>query len=290
MSANNFKLTLDTLAPNGSFTNTSPYYFADQNALVTVQNQVTLTFNIGDASYMKVWYDLYNAAWYSSHIERGTNGSGEPIWQAKSGLSSAESTAASAIATKLNWVQNDNTKIDWIPASSSYLMTFPVNGSTVMGNNYYAHVIFVDDVGNMTDILTSCEIRAEMELPTISSLYAEDKDSHSTAYTNGATFTLHVTASDTGTVQSGLKQIEITGNIENSPIVVASSSFSAGGTYSQDLTFTSGATAATDTFCALHTGFFTVIFLTACFLAGAFFTTDFLVFTFLVFTVILFFL
>ena len=45
--ANNFKLTLDTLAPEGSITRPSQY----------LNNNATLAINKGDATHMKVWFD-----------------------------------------------------------------------------------------------------------------------------------------------------------------------------------------------------------------------------------------
>jgi hypothetical protein len=45
--ANNFKLTLDTLAPTGEIT--KPADFLKENA--------TLTIDKGDATHMKVWFD-----------------------------------------------------------------------------------------------------------------------------------------------------------------------------------------------------------------------------------------
>lgn len=47
MAKNNFGLTLDTLAPVGSITRPNGY----------VQTQDTLTISVGDATYMKVWFD-----------------------------------------------------------------------------------------------------------------------------------------------------------------------------------------------------------------------------------------
>lgn len=48
MSVNNFKLTLDTIAPSGTITRTSQY--------IQQATSVTLTQS-GNAEYMKVWYD-----------------------------------------------------------------------------------------------------------------------------------------------------------------------------------------------------------------------------------------
>ena len=48
MSANNFKLTLDTLAPVGSV---SP------SSLTATNKSLPITINKGDATYMQVWYD-----------------------------------------------------------------------------------------------------------------------------------------------------------------------------------------------------------------------------------------
>ena len=48
MSANNFKLTLDTLAPVGSV---SP------SSLTATNKSLAITINKGDATYMQVWYD-----------------------------------------------------------------------------------------------------------------------------------------------------------------------------------------------------------------------------------------
>jgi hypothetical protein len=45
--ANNFKLTLDTLAPEGSITRPAEFLNAEG----------TLTINKGDATHMKVWFD-----------------------------------------------------------------------------------------------------------------------------------------------------------------------------------------------------------------------------------------
>lgn len=49
MSQNNFKLTLDTLAPVGKLTYPT--------SLATVKNYIDITMEIGDATYMQVWYD-----------------------------------------------------------------------------------------------------------------------------------------------------------------------------------------------------------------------------------------
>ena len=48
MSANNFQLTLDTLAPKGSI---SP------SSLTATNKSLPVTINKGDATYMQVWYD-----------------------------------------------------------------------------------------------------------------------------------------------------------------------------------------------------------------------------------------
>ena len=48
MSANNFRLTLDTLAPVGSV---SP------SSLTATNKSLPITINKGDATYMQVWYD-----------------------------------------------------------------------------------------------------------------------------------------------------------------------------------------------------------------------------------------
>ena len=47
--ANNFKLTLDTLAPQGSISRLAEHEFIKAN--------VDLTIDKGDATYMKVWFD-----------------------------------------------------------------------------------------------------------------------------------------------------------------------------------------------------------------------------------------
>ena len=48
MSANNFQLTLDTLAPSGSI---SP------SSLTAINKSLPLSIEKGDATYMQVWYD-----------------------------------------------------------------------------------------------------------------------------------------------------------------------------------------------------------------------------------------
>ena len=246
MSSNNFKLTLDTLAPTCSFTGIS----APSAVLATVQTQIELTFDKGDSSYMKVWYDSYDATWYSTHIERAAASAGD-TWQAKSGLTGTDATNAAAVVSKLNWVQGDSTKIDWIPAATSYTMSFGEIGTgsgQVLTGSFYAHAIFVDDVGNMTDILTSCLIKADIQAPVISSLYAQDSDSTDTTYnrnyTNSATFNLYLTATD---AFAGLDHLTITGNIIGSPKTVNSSSLDGSGNYVEALTFVDGATHGTQT-------------------------------------------
>lgn len=51
MSANNFQLTLDTLAPNGGEHAISP------SSLTATNKSLPITINKDDATYMKVWYD-----------------------------------------------------------------------------------------------------------------------------------------------------------------------------------------------------------------------------------------
>ena len=51
MSANNFQLTLDTLAPNGGEHAISP------SSLTATNKSLLITINKDDATYMKVWYD-----------------------------------------------------------------------------------------------------------------------------------------------------------------------------------------------------------------------------------------
>ena len=50
MSANNFKLTLDTLAPVGSV---SP----GKDTLTATNSSLSLSIEKDDATYMQVWYD-----------------------------------------------------------------------------------------------------------------------------------------------------------------------------------------------------------------------------------------
>lgn len=72
MSANNIKLTLDTIAPSGGITSPS------EQISTTKTNGATLTINKGDASFMLVWFD---GTQYASAIPTG---SGAPTWEAAS--------------------------------------------------------------------------------------------------------------------------------------------------------------------------------------------------------------
>ena len=52
MSANNFRLTLDTIAPAGSITSPAPSV-----AITNIKNTIDVGINKGDATYMKFWVD-----------------------------------------------------------------------------------------------------------------------------------------------------------------------------------------------------------------------------------------
>jgi hypothetical protein len=58
MSANNFRLTLDTIAPNGAFE--SPV-----SGITYVQRTIEAEFDTDNAHYMKVWADSHAASWYN---------------------------------------------------------------------------------------------------------------------------------------------------------------------------------------------------------------------------------
>lgn len=186
MSANNFQLTLDTLAPTGSI---SP------SSLTAVKDSITVTINKGDATYMQIWYDT-----------------------------SANTASAPA-----------NTP--WIAAASSHNVGFSANGT------YYVHVILMDDVRNQSQVYHSGQIISDTVVPVITTIYAEDVDSHSHTYTNESEFNFYVKASDAA---SGLQKVVISGNFTGSPKTVNAASFTSG-EWQGHLTFTSSAAHASQT-------------------------------------------
>lgn len=187
MSQNNFQLTLDTLAPDGSITYPT--------SLATVKNSITVTLNKGDATYMQVWYDT---------------------------------TANTATAPA-------NTP--WIAAATSHTVGFSTDGT------YYVHVILMDEVRNARAALHSAQIISDTEVPVITTIYAEDLDSHSHTYTNESEFNFYVKASDAA---SGLQKVVISGNFVGSPKTVNSASFTSG-EWQGHLTFKSDAAHASQT-------------------------------------------
>lgn len=172
MSANNFRLTLDTIAPTGAI--------SFPTELENIQRNITITLTKGEAVYMKVWFD--------------SNSSANEI--------PPDSGAGS---------------VPWILADTSYSKTFSADG------NYYAHVVLLDDVGNASPIYNSALIIADTQIPVVSNFYAYDIDSNSHDFVNGNAgldrkFKLHIEAGDTGTYQSGLKEVRISGNFEEKDI------------------------------------------------------------------------
>jgi len=172
MSANNFKLTLDTVAPNAAA-------FTSPTTQALVKNNITAEFNTDGASYMKVWAD--------------------------------DSNSTASVPSGLNWV----------PAASSYNVVFNADG------NYYLHAIFMDDVGNTSAIKHSGPVRSDTVAPTIgATLYAYDLDNTSNhSYTNDLTFGIHIEAADSGTIQSGLREVTIACADFTSTVTINESSF-----------------------------------------------------------------
>ena len=238
--SNNFKLTLDTLAPN-SCAITYP------TSTVNVQSSITATFSnptnlnpdTGNATYMKVWYDTKNAT------DTGT-------------------TVPSYYPT--NSSGNGNTAVVWEPINTSKTFTFSSDGL------YYVHAIFLDDVGNQTAIKTSALIRSDTLAPSFDpnwtsggtetpDVYVYDKDSNSHDFVNNndqpsagrCTFGVHIYANDVGEVMSDLDYVVITqadlvGNDGDGRVKINSGSFNSSHIYTGDLVFKDGTTEGMKTF------------------------------------------
>jgi len=208
MSANNFKLTLDTIAPVGSFVLTD---WGD-NETIYINTSKQLSLNKGDASFMKIWYD------------------------------------GSASTSTIPSTYGNNTTLNWIPAAATYTMSFHADGE------YYCHVAFMDDVGNISSVAHSKEIMYETQRPTFVTVdnklqfYAYDLDDTDTTrkylYTNSATFGFHFKVADTGTTQSLVDHVVLRGNFTGSPKTLSGSDINSSGEPAStlNLTFTSGAT------------------------------------------------
>ena len=126
----------------------------------------------------------------------------------------------------------------WIEAVATYRMGFSQNGA------HYVHVLFMDDVGNVSEAKHSGKIIYDTISPTIKSAYAADKDSGSHTITNDSTITIHIEASDNG---STLDYVTIEGPIAGGKQTVSAANFK-NGIWDGDITFASGTTSGNKTF------------------------------------------
>lgn len=126
----------------------------------------------------------------------------------------------------------------WVEAVATYRMGFSQNGA------HYVHVLFMDDVGNVSEAKHSGKIIYDTISPTIKSAYAADKDSGSHTITNDDTITIHIEASDNG---STLDYVTIEGPIDGGKQTVSAANFK-NSIWDGDITFASGTTAGNKTF------------------------------------------
>lgn len=204
MSANNFRLTLDTTAPNGTG-------ITAVNKLFT-QDSVTVTLSVGDADYMKLWYDTH----------AGT--AGDPT------------------------TEPGDTYFKWVPASTSATVSFQdpdTSGHPYLTGSFYVHAILMDEVGNKSAITSSSEIVVERILPLINTFYAYDRTDNSHTYTNERTFGIYVYPTDSANGDSGIKKITLSCTDFTSDIVVLESEFTTDSgkrVYNHEISFKSTAT------------------------------------------------
>lgn len=106
------------------------------------------------------------------------------------------------------------TTATWEAFSSTKSLTMSTNG------RYYAHAVFLDNVGNQSAVAHSAIIVADTVSPTVT-IKIYDLDSGSETLTNDKTVKVVITASDTGTIQSGLDNIVISGDTTTRTISAA---------------------------------------------------------------------
>lgn len=127
--ANNFKLTLDTLAPTGSITRPAQY-IKDLNGNFTISNQKNSGYSGDDtASQMYVWIDT-----------------------------TATGSAPAGIDTATGWEA----------AASSKKLSTCIGAPTTEGS-YYGHVIFRDALGNRSAVYNTAIMTYDKTAPEISS-------------------------------------------------------------------------------------------------------------------------
>lgn len=141
---NHFNLTLDTLAPSGSISRTNQYINANEN----------LTISIGDATFMKVWFD--------------TNATGTKVIPDPENPGQTIPDPGYAGAS-------------WEAASTTKQTAFIDDG------RYYYHLVLMDDVANESEVYNTQIIVFDTTAPVASSAYMEDPDSHSRVITNDTT-------------------------------------------------------------------------------------------------------
>jgi len=170
MSANNFILTLDTIAPTGSITK------PDQSK--SVSGSISLTLTTGGANYMKVWAEDSSSAAPSSapsninwvpantsyQINFGTDGDYKlyAVFMDDVGNVSNVVTTTNAavvirsdrVAPTINNTQGHLYAYDWDDPTNH---TF-TNGSTGTGNEYKfgIHLEITDDFSGLKEVVVSC--------------------------------------------------------------------------------------------------------------------------------------
>jgi len=275
MSANNFLLTLDTIAPRGGI--------IDPAAQVEVKGSIQLTISYNSnadakyngAAYMKVWYDTTSSpssvpadnvvpwttlnttptlsfasnGYYYAHLVLLDNvGNQSQIYNSPMIVSD---TQAPVIRELWAYDKTVPTGYEDLPGTAT---SYTAASTYTAGTDYFyinESSQYVPDYSITSQATFNASKTEHGTLYTRSGVeYPEYQNSH--VYTNESTFGIHIKAYDTGTTQSGLKEVRITGNLvypsSQTCVTIAGSSFNnTTNVYEGDLTFAGGATPGTQT-------------------------------------------
>ena len=156
MSANNFKLTLDTIAPNGIFSSPT-------TTLTYIKNQITPQLSTDGASYMWVWASASaDGGLVAANPQPTASNFADGEYFTRSG------SAGSYVYTKADtYVANETyyeiPSGEWEAAAST-----PAQALTLSPDGYYyLHAVFMDNVGNCSAVKHSGQVLADTVAPTI---------------------------------------------------------------------------------------------------------------------------